>query len=276
MEAETNIKITLNLFTGRVHYFTQFYFWAITDGKWDLAQRKQPTWELRKRRAVAQAEPHTFLPYTTFIKFASIHVLISFSSYHENIPELVQSHNRSSPPGKAAGYLRISPAHFIFLLRCIDHVACFFFFWFRFCHYNQSEIRLFPNCIFPIYTIFLPLSLYIVHLKMWFFPAIGQVCIGRLVWNHMIYYISLFADYKFQNRLRHWRPNESVWNCKNSDNVGILLLFEPRFASKQAFKIWIVDYAKARCEKERTFSQKVFLSRALPFPNLFEPPWFNW
>ena len=34
----------------------------------------------------------------------------------------------------------------------------------------------------------------------------------------------------------------------------------------------IVDYAKARCEKEKPFEESSFPSRALPFPNLFEPP----
>ena len=34
----------------------------------------------------------------------------------------------------------------------------------------------------------------------------------------------------------------------------------------------LVDYAKARCEKEKTFEERFFPSRALPFPNLFEQP----
>ena len=34
----------------------------------------------------------------------------------------------------------------------------------------------------------------------------------------------------------------------------------------------LVDYAKARCEKEKPFEERSFPSRALPFPNLFEPP----
>ena len=35
---------------------------------------------------------------------------------------------------------------------------------------------------------------------------------------------------------------------------------------------YLVDYAKARCEKEKPFEERSFPSRALPFPNLFEPP----
>ena len=33
----------------------------------------------------------------------------------------------------------------------------------------------------------------------------------------------------------------------------------------------LVAYAKARCEKEKPFEERFFPSRALPFPNLFEP-----
>lgn len=33
----------------------------------------------------------------------------------------------------------------------------------------------------------------------------------------------------------------------------------------------VVAYAKARCEKEKPFEERFFPSRALPFPNLFEP-----
>ena len=34
---------------------------------------------------------------------------------------------------------------------------------------------------------------------------------------------------------------------------------------------YLVAYAKARCEKEKPFEERFFPSRALPFPNLFEP-----
>ena len=34
---------------------------------------------------------------------------------------------------------------------------------------------------------------------------------------------------------------------------------------------YVVAYAKARCEKEKPFEERFFPSRALPFPNLFEP-----
>ena len=40
----------------------------------------------------------------------------------------------------------------------------------------------------------------------------------------------------------------------------------------QSEKNRVVDYAKARCEKEKPFEERSFPSRALPFPNLFEPP----
>ena len=35
--------------------------------------------------------------------------------------------------------------------------------------------------------------------------------------------------------------------------------------------LYLVAYAKARCEKEKPFEERFFPSRALPFPNLFEP-----
>ena len=46
-----------------------------------------------------------------------------------------------------------------------------------------------------------------------------------------------------------------------------MTLCDPRFQADT-----VVDYAKARCEKEKPFKERFFPSRALPFPNLFERP----
>ena len=48
----------------------------MTNVSW-RSRSNRPTCELRRSRSVAKAEPPAFLPYTTFVKFANVHVLPS-------------------------------------------------------------------------------------------------------------------------------------------------------------------------------------------------------
>ncbi len=58
----------------------------MTNVSW-RSRSNRPTRELRRSRSVAKAEPPAFLPYTTFVKFANIHVLPSAPFCCGNMPE---------------------------------------------------------------------------------------------------------------------------------------------------------------------------------------------
>ena len=69
------------------------------------------------------------------------------------------------------------------------------------------------------------------------------------------------------------RPFFSLFLCRvgNSSQAQITLKSSRGRGSKEQCKRCLVAYAKARCEKEKPFEERFFPSRALPFPNLFEP-----
>ena len=69
------------------------------------SRSNRPTKELRRSRSVAKAEPPVSLPYTTFVKFANVHVLPSapFCCGNMSEPGSDQHHSRD-PIRKAADH----------------------------------------------------------------------------------------------------------------------------------------------------------------------------
>ena len=73
----------------------------MTNVSW-RSRSNRPTRELRRSRSVAKAEPPAFLPYTTFVKFANIHVLPSAPFCCGNMPESGSDQHHSRVPIRKA------------------------------------------------------------------------------------------------------------------------------------------------------------------------------
>ena len=73
----------------------------MTNVSW-RSRSNRPTRELRRSRSVAKAEPPVFLPYTTFVKFASVHVLPSAPFCRGNMSEPGSDQHHSRVPIRKA------------------------------------------------------------------------------------------------------------------------------------------------------------------------------
>ena len=73
----------------------------MTNVSW-RSRSNRPTRELRRSRSVAQAAPPIFLPYTAFVQFANVHVLLSASFCCGNMSEPGSDQHHSRVPIRKA------------------------------------------------------------------------------------------------------------------------------------------------------------------------------